>query len=152
MFIDGLRIALARGLSHSKRLDYHHSLMELRPTHCFFGPEKPLYEGPPRYAFFLVTIKTMPSLTKSEAERCSKRHTAKIEKADANVQAQDQKIRDINKEIADTKASLMKLQGLLKNAKETPRQKHAEKRDVLDQIKGEIKESKSPEKSKSMSQ
>ena len=89
----------------------------------------------------------MPALTKSEAECCSKRQTARIEKADANIEAQHQKIRDINNEVANTKSSLMKLQGSLKNAKEALRQKNAEKRDVLEQVKGELKESvrKSPD-------
>ncbi len=80
----------------------------------------------------------MPSLTAVEQERLTKRQAAKMEKATAGVETASADVEELKSQIAAAKSALEKLNESMNNAKDTLRQKTADRTDLVEQLRGEL--------------
>ncbi len=81
----------------------------------------------------------MPAkLTDAEEASLNKRQTAKMEKANASVEKASADVEELKSGIASAKSALEKLNESMKIAKDTLRQKTADRTDLLEQLRGEL--------------
>ena len=92
-------------------------------------------------------VKGMPAnLTNAEQASLNKRQAAKLEKANGNVDKASADVEERKIQISSAKSALEKLNESMKTAKETLRQKTADRNDILEQLRGELESKQKPGK------